>query len=249
MDNRGSVASWATGTGRALSTPVHRPSTGFLERFDRAAPAAVLAETAVFVILIALAMRAYPGGTAWDPTARGHDFWLNYLCDLERRTALDGHPNDVGAAFARAAMVVLGSGSFLFWRFLPGLFPARAALGGVVRLFGSISAGGIVAVGLLPADQFPGLHPILMLVAGGTGIGAAVASVLGLFAHSARPYLATVGACAVLLSAIDLALYFGQMVPGAPSMRAVAVLERAALLVALGWRALVALTVATRSRT
>ena len=73
-----------------------------------------------------------------------------------------------------------------------------------------------------------------MLVAGGTGIGAAVASVVGLFARSARPCLAAVGACAVLLSTIDLALYFVQTVPGAPSMRTVAVLERVAFLVALG---------------
>jgi hypothetical protein len=218
-----------------------------LERFDRAAPAAVLAETAVFATLITLAMRAYPGGTAWNPAARGHDFWLNYLCDLERSTALDGHPNGAGAALARAAMLVLGAGSLLFWRFLPALFAARDVLGRRVRGLGSISAAGIVAVGLLPSDRFPGLHPILMLVAGSTGIAAAVAGVIGLFADGTRPYLGILGACAVLVSAADLALYLGHMVAGAPDTPAVAVLERAALLIALGWRALVALSVATRS--
>ena len=33
---------------------------------------------AAFVALVIPAMRAYPGGTVWDPTTRGNHFWLNH---------------------------------------------------------------------------------------------------------------------------------------------------------------------------
>jgi hypothetical protein len=211
-----------------------------------APPALVLLEAAVFGTLISLAMHAYPGGTAWEPLAPGHHFWLNYLCDLERRTALDGRPNELGAALAQAAMVVLGLGSLVFWRLPPALFPARTALGRAVRGLGSVSAAGIVAVGLLPSDHFPALHPPLMLVAGGTGIAAAAAGAVGLSHGGYRP-LAAVGAAAIAVSGVDLALYFAQFAANAPAPRVAAVLERVALLVVLLWRALIAVSVARRA--
>ena len=57
------------------------------------ARATLVAATATFVAITSVSMRLYPGGTSWDPAARGQRFWTNFLCDLARPTALDGTPN------------------------------------------------------------------------------------------------------------------------------------------------------------
>ena len=222
--------------------------TGLLARCDRVMPAAVLVDTTAFVALILLAMSVYPGGTAWDPTTHGHDFWLNYLCDLERSTALDGRANGEGAALAQAALLVLGVGCMAFWRTLPALYPARVHVGRATRWLGLMSACGLIAVAVLPPDRFPSLHPLLMIVAGGPGILAAALGVVGLATGRAWPILATVGAAVVVASGVDLVLYLRQLCVAAPAPVAVAVLERVALLLALAWRALVAVEIAVVGR-
>jgi hypothetical protein len=201
----------------------------------------VLSSTGAFVVLILLAMNAYPGGTVWDPTTRGHDFWQNYLCDLERAVALDGHSNGVGAVLARIAMASLGVGSLAFWNLLPEFFPDRRALARGARGFGVVSAVGILAVALLPGDRYPDLHPLLMLVAGGAGIVAAALSVTGLATRAAFWPLAILGSCAMAASAVDLALYVRQLFVDQPAPVVIAVLERVSLLLALAWVSLVAL--------
>jgi hypothetical protein len=193
-------------------------------------------------VLILLAMSAYPGGTAWDPTTRGHDFWQNYLCDLERAVALDGHSNDLGAALARIAMASLGVASLAFWHLLPEFFPERTALGRGTRAFGLVSAIGILAVALLPGDRFPGLHPALMLAAGGPGILAAAVGVVGLATRAPFRGLAALGAGAMVASALDLALYVRQLFVSSPDPVLIAVLERVSLILALAWVGLVALS-------
>ena len=188
-------------------------------------------------------MCVYPGGTAWDPGTSGHAFWSNYLCDLQRHTALDGRANALGAALTQAALLVMSLGSLAFWhldaRALP-LFPARVALGRAARALGFASCAGIVAVALLPSDAFPAMHPVLMLAAGGPGIVAGALGVVGLCGRGLGSALALVGGCAVLASAGDLALYLRQFFVTSPAPVAIAVLERVALLLALGWRVQVA---------
>jgi hypothetical protein len=209
-------------------------------RADCVTRAAVFATTGGFLALIALAMRAYPGGTAWNPTTSGHDFWLNYLCDLERSTALDGRSNTAGASFARTAMVLIGMGSFPFWHLLTDHFRMRPALARAVWALGAVSSAGLIAVGLLPADAFPDLHPLLMLGAGGPGIMATALGTVGLVTPGRRFDLATLGAAAVVVSTADLALYASELNDPSPGPMAAAVLERIALGLALAWRTLVA---------
>jgi len=205
------------------------------------APAAVHAAIVAFGALIALAMRVYPGGTAWDPTARGHDFWLNYLCDLSRGSALDGEPNPVGSALARAAMVVLAVGFVPFFLSLPGLFPSRSCLGRAIRVLGCFGALGAVAVGLLPNDRFGDIHVYAVLSGGLPGLAAAALAVVGLVRAGPSIRLAAVVGCAMFaVSAVDLGTYLGHEVAGSPAPMMLAVLERCALLLLLVWMHLVA---------
>jgi hypothetical protein len=198
---------------------------------------AIAGSVAAFALLIGLAMRAYHGGTEWDPTARGHHFWLNYVCDLARRTALDGTSNAVGSRLAQVALLVLGVGALLHWWSSPCLFRERSRLGIVVRALGSFSVVGMFAVALLPADRFSGLHPFVMALSGGPGLAAAACAAVGLASKERLAF--AVGVAGLIVSALDLALYAQQLAGHDPGP-VVAILERIALLVELAWMCVVA---------
>lgn len=203
-----------------------------------------LAFLSAFALLIALSMLVYPGGTAWDPTTRGHDFWLNYLCDLERATALDGTPNPLGARLAQLAMLMLACGVGPVWWSAPRLFARRASLGLGARWVGSASSAGIAAVALLPNDRFGWLHPALMAVACGGGLVAGACAIVGIAAHDRVATL--VGWLAFAVTATDFALYAVAIADGGSGPRAIAVLERVSLLLCLTWVVLVARRVGLR---
>ncbi len=198
---------------------------------------AIAASVAAFALLIGLAMRAYPGGTEWDPTARGHDFWLNYVCDLARGTALDGASNAAGSRLAQVALLVLGVGALLHWWSSPFLFRERSTLGAVVRTLGSFSVAGMFAVALLPADRFAAIHPFVMALSGGPGLAAAACAAVGLASKERLAF--AVGVAGMIVSSLDLALYAGQLAGHDPGP-VVAILERVALLVELAWMCVVA---------
>jgi hypothetical protein len=213
------------------------------------ASAAVHATVAAFAVVILLSMRVYPGGTAWNPTARGHDFWLNYLCDLARGVALDGEPNPLGSALARSAMVILAVGFVPLFLSLPSLFPSRARLGRSIRVLGCASALGAVAVGLLPNDRFGDLHVYAILSSGLPGLAAAALAVVGLVGAGRAFRLAAVAGGAMLaVAAVDLGIYLGCQVAGTPAPMTLPVLERCALLLVLGWMHLVARALPAKRR-
>src|SRR5579883_651412 len=85
----------------------------------RAAALVVLVSVIVFAVLMRAAMASYPGGTWLDPRAEGHDFWLNFFCDLLHDVSLGGRANEAGAAYARAGMLVLVCGLLAFFWIVP----------------------------------------------------------------------------------------------------------------------------------
>jgi len=205
------------------------------------AAAAVNAAVVGFVALILLAMRVYPGGTAWDPTTRGNDFWLNYICDLERGVALDGAPNPVGAALARTGVIVLALGFVpLFWS-IPRLFPWRGRrLGLAITSMGCAGAAGSIAVGLLPSDRFGDLHVYTILAAGLPSLAAAALAVAGLASGPpSQRRAAIVGGAMLAVSVIDLGIYLVQVAATGTAPVALAILERCALLLVLAWMVMV----------
>jgi hypothetical protein len=202
---------------------------------------ALFAAIALFVPLFVASIHAYPGGTAWNPASRGHDFWHNYLCDLTRATALDGTPNPVGSKLARSAMSVIALGFAPFWWLLPRLFPRRRRLGWTVRALGAVSVAGAIAVSNLPSDHFAGIHSYAIAIGGVPGFAAAVLSVVALALDERAPRVtAWFGALALAVGAVDYTLYVRQgWLPG-PGPIAIAILERVALLLVLAWMAVVA---------
>lgn len=191
--------------------------------------------------LLALAMRFYPGGTSWDATTHGHAFWRNYLCDLERATALNGTPNPIGSTLAQTAMLVLAAGLAAFFWIVPRLFPREKKLGVAVRVLGTLAALATPGVVFLSGDRFGILHGISVVVAGVPGLAAAACAVIGLLRGEARPRrAAAVGLATLIVAGVDFALYVPQILVDGPGPVAVAVLERISLFLLLVWMALVA---------
>lgn len=196
----------------------------------------VHAAIAVFVALVAFAMRAYPGGTSWDASAPGHHFWLNYLCDLARPTALNGVPNPTGSAFARAAMVALAIGLLPWWSLLARLTPSHPRTGRVMRALGLLATVGIGFVVALPGDRFGRLHALACVASGVPGLAAAVLAVVALFRDAGVPRpVRWLGAVTLMVSATCFALYLPDVLSLTSGFRLVAVLERVSIGLLLFW--------------
>jgi hypothetical protein len=226
----------------AFATFPSAPLSSSAARPARVASALVFLSLAIFLPLVVLAMRLYPGGTSWDPTTTGHDFWLNYLCDLLRERSLSGTPNPVGSALAKVAMLVLAGGLVPFFWLLPRLFSRHRRLGIAVRALGTSAALAVPGVVFLPGDRFGILHGISVVVAAIPGLAAATCAVIGLVAGEARPrHAAVIGLATLVVATIDFALYVPQILIDGPGPTAVAVLERISLVLVLGWMALVAI--------
>lgn len=179
-----------------------------------------------FVVLEAAAMALYPGGTFWDAHASGHRFWQNFLCDLEWRVALDGQDNRVGALLAQGAMLALVAAFLPFW--------VLAGSGRALRALGSAAVVAMAAVALMPSERFGALHGVAVLIAGPTGLGAAV---LAVRAHlrANRRALAGLGAATLSLGAVDLGLYAWNFGTGGPGPLALPAIQKLALILLLAW--------------
>jgi hypothetical protein len=207
----------------------------------RAARSTLLASVVLFIALVVPAMCVYPGGTSWDPTTRGNDFWLNYLCDLQHRVALNGEPNDLGAHLAQGAMLALGLGLLPLWWTLPRLFPSFRRTGAAVRVLGVVSVAGAVATGLMPSDRFGSWHAVAIAAGAFPGLAAAgVAAVALLFSDGVGHAVRLTGVVTVAVSAVDFTLYARQELTGGAGPMAVAVLERVSILLVLAWMCVVA---------
>ena len=201
---------------------------------------AMLGAVLGFVILFAVAALAYPGGTYFDHASVGHDFWRNTMCDVARTVALDGAENRVGCAFARAAMTLLALGVGALFIALPRLF-AHERLGKAVRVLGAATVPFAIAVVNLPTDRYGQLHGIAIVFAGTLGLSAALLAMKGLLADPRAPRLVVaLGALALAVAAVDFGLYVRELIGATAAQVAVAVLERIATLLVLGWMLAVA---------
>ncbi|HEY3587346.1 MAG TPA: hypothetical protein VGK85_09335 [Myxococcaceae bacterium] len=190
----------------------------------------------VGALATAVAAAHYPGGTWMDRTSVGHSFWGNFLCDIARDRALDGRPHPA-AAWGRVAEWVLVLALGLFFWIAPALVVPRRRRA-TIRFLGAVGT-----LGLLLVPVTSGVPHALALIAGaGPGFTATVLVLRGL-RH--RPGLAGLGALALALSGIELALFLGfhegfSTKPLPPSVPAV---QRLALLAAVAWMGACAIAV------
>jgi hypothetical protein len=204
---------------------------------------AIVASAMGFIALESTAMWLYPGGTWWDATTRGHRFWQNYLCDLEWCVALDGAPNALGSALAKAAMALLVAGLAPFWIALPRLFSARAHwLSRAVPALGLLSVAATLAAIGMPSDRFGSLHGATVIVACVPGLAAAGLAVFGLWRGESRPRIAAgLGGSMLAFASVDFVLYAAHFLGHSEGTPLVPALEKLALVLLLSWMVAVAL--------
>lgn len=127
--------------------------------------AGVAACCALFVILTAAAMLAYPGGTYVDPGSQGFSFFNNFLSDLARTRTRLGAPQHLSRGLFTVALLLVSVALGAFFAAFAGL--ARPTPGSrALALAGSalgIGAGLCFAgVALVPADLDLPLHDRLV---------------------------------------------------------------------------------------
>jgi len=114
-----------------------------------------------FVVLTAVAMLVYPGGTITDPTTRGYSFFANFFSELGLTRTHLGVPNTISFILFFAALNLVGVGLALFFiAFRPFFVGSRAGkvLSAIGMLFGVISGICFAGVAWTPANLQPTLH-------------------------------------------------------------------------------------------
>jgi hypothetical protein len=212
------------------------------EILDVLARAAAIAAVLAGGALVWAAMTVYPGGTAWNAEAPGHDFWLNFLCDLQRTTARGGAPNALASHLTQGAMATLALSFIAHFWLTARLAQLEARTTRIVLVLGLLTTFGTLNVAFMPTDTYGALHDIG--IAAGTLPGlVAVGILLPSLARAPDAKLAAVvGAAFLAIASVDFVLYVHQLVSGTRGTPVIPILERLSFLLLLVWMLVVALT-------
>jgi hypothetical protein len=152
---------------------------------------------------LGLAMHFYPGGTELNRHSVGHSFWFNLLCDLTGDRALNGAAN-AARGYARAALAAFTVGLAAFWFILPAEFPERRALGGVVRVGGTLSVIGFLLVPMVTGGM---AHAVVVFLAAVPGVVAAAAGFVATLRYVKHKALVGAAVGSIAAATIDSLLY------------------------------------------
>jgi hypothetical protein len=120
----------------------------------------------LFVLLTALAMLFYRGGTALDPHRAGYSFFENFFSELGLTVARSGESNTISAILFFVALFASGAALALFFVAAPGLFRHSRwgrLLSGTGSAFGLLAGTGFMGVAFTPADLFIDGHIFFVL--------------------------------------------------------------------------------------
>jgi hypothetical membrane protein len=120
---------------------------------------------ALFVMLTAVAMALYPGGTILDPKTEGYRLSENFFSDLGRRHAPDGRSNLPSMILFITAMGFSALGGVIFFVNAPRLCPQNRQWARAASFFGVISALSYLAIGAYPIDLYEQTHLLFVQIA------------------------------------------------------------------------------------
>jgi hypothetical protein len=190
--------------------------------------------------LLGIAMWIYPGGTAVDPDAPGHSFWLNFLCDLTEPVARNGVPSPTGSALARAGMLDLSLALGAVWLIGPALLPDHRAAARLIRGAGALCAVALVAVPLVPGVA----HMLAIFTSSATGLAAGVMTLVVLVRGGGPRHVWLLLVAVLVTTAADSVFYAQSMASHARVIRPeLPAVQRLAGLLALAWMIATALAV------
>lgn len=134
-----------------------------------------------FVVLTAIAMQVYAGGTIWNPWAPGYTFAGDFLSDLGATRAWSGHDNHASMVLFALALATLGIAFIVFagaWRGFAFARRRGVALGIAGQLFGTLSGVCFVAVSVTPVNLALQAHNLFVVAAFGLLLGYTVCTTL-----------------------------------------------------------------------
>lgn len=114
-----------------------------------------------FVVLTALAMLFYQGGTFDYPTAQGYSFFTNFLSELGMTAGHAGQKNTLSMVLFIVALAGAGLGLIVFFIgftrfFYHGLKGKVLSIAGTC--FGVIAGSGFIGIALVPVNLYPLVH-------------------------------------------------------------------------------------------
>lgn len=191
----------------------------------------------LFLVLLLLAVRAYPGGSWADAQARGFGPLANYWCDLMRAVAVNGESNAASSALAQTAFIALAIALWFFAPLAAGLSTSpTCARWGVVTA--RAAALGVVAVAALPYDTRQAPHAVATLASGAAGFVATALLLIG--GWRARPAPAprhVFGAAFVAAALANIAIYVDIVLRAPRDSAALPVVQKIATLAFVLWMA------------
>ena len=122
----------------------------------------------MFMILTAIAMQFYAGGTVMDPDLPGYSFSDNFFSDLGRITALSGEPNTVSSVLFFISAVGCGLMLIPFYLSLHKVFnetPDQQKWNKIGSIMATIVALGYAGIGMTPCDRYPIAHFTAVFIA------------------------------------------------------------------------------------
>jgi hypothetical protein len=200
----------------------------------------VLFAVASGAALLGIAMWLYPGGTAMDPEAPGHSFWLNFLSDLTEPVARNGAANRGGSALARAGMFDLALGLGAVWLLVPVFLEDQRRAARAIRGAGVLCAVALIAVPLAPGVT----HMVPIFTSAAAGLTAGIVTIVA-FARSGGPPHRWLLMAAVLAATAVAAVFYAQSLAAHPRVvrPEVPAAERVGSLLALAWMVVTALEI------
>lgn len=107
-----------------------------------------------FVLLTAVAMWLYPGGTIHEPDLESYSFFTNYFSDLGRTYTFDRTSNVLCHNIFKLTLSITGGSLILFFIAVPGVFQSEASKVciSIAALFGVASGLCYIGIGWVPWD-------------------------------------------------------------------------------------------------
>jgi hypothetical protein len=121
-----------------------------------------------FVVLTAIAMPLYPGGSFADPTSTRYSFFNNFLSELGMTVTSGGYPNIPSTVLFVITLTWAGLGLVVFFVAAPQFFRRHRLafiLSIVGTIFGVISGLSYVGVAFTPANLLEEAHYHFVLTA------------------------------------------------------------------------------------
>lgn len=144
----------------------------------------------------------YPGGSFYDPAARGYHWEHDYWCELLAPVAKNGESNNARPV-AVAAMCILATGLIVFWYKVPVIFHDKKTLNTTIRI------GGIGSMLVMPL-MLTGIHDPIINAAGMFGVVALISITINFFSHGMTGFGWFTVFCILLCGINNYVYYTGQ---------------------------------------